>query len=252
MDYKRLMTAINAITTASDEAVLTISPEGIKTCLVDNSNVMMVCVDIPTPVNVTEPVRVGMPFGRLKQLFEASCMSGELTMKMDEAEYQKVLRGEVKDAKPRMMIWGPDTAFGIPLMDPSNIRKTPRIPPLEHAFEARMTARSLRRAVKTAGLIDNHIRITAALDGLGFSAGDGDYTFETWIKKDLAGNNVYTRPPKSPQKGLFSLDYLKDVAKYIGSDELSLQFTSDYPVAIQNIRDDIKITYLLAPRIESE
>jgi hypothetical protein len=251
MDHKRLMDAIGAIMTASDEAVLTLSPDGIKTCIVDPSNVMMVCVDIPIKINVTEPVKVGMPFRRLKELFKTSGTCGELTLKMNEAEYLKACRGETKDTQ-KMTIWGDDTAFGIPLMDPGNVRKPPRMPPLEHAFEARMSARDLRRAVKTAALIDHHIAISAALDGLGFSADDGSYTFEKWIKKDLAGHNVYTRAPETPQRGLFSLDYLEDVAGHLASDELTLQFTSDYPVAISNIRDDLKITYLLAPRIESE
>lgn len=245
---KVLMEAMQAIGAASDETIVTFGPTGARATLVDHANVMMVDVEIPASINVDHPVDIGLSFDRLYKLFEASGVSGDLTIKIDEAEYEAKMAGKLHDAKPRMYVYGYDTSFTTPLLDKSSIRKKAKIPALDMALKARVQTRELRRAVKTANVIADHMALNAALDGIGFAAEEDGYSFERWIKR----SGVYSMAPSKPQRSLYSLDYLCEIARYVASEDVVIEFATDRPVRISNVRDDLKISFLLAPRIESE
>jgi proliferating cell nuclear antigen len=55
-------------------------------------------------------------------------------------------------------------------------------------------------------------------------------------------------------RSLFSLDYLSDMSKSIGkAPEVKLEIGIDYPLRISfMLKDNVHVSYLLAPRIEQE
>jgi len=142
--------------------------------------------------------------------------------------------------------------FDMALIDPDSIRQEPDIPDLDLAGTYVFEGRRLDRAVSAADLCSDHIAIEARADSeLVFEAeGDTDDVEDTLADRDLLSGMLDGDACQS----LFSLDYLKDMKKPIGSDtEVSLRVGDEMPIKMRYSAADgaVSVQNLLAPRIQN-
>jgi hypothetical protein len=56
-----------------------------------------------------------------------------------------------------------------------------------------------------------------------------------------------------PAQSLYSIDYLKDIAKTLAGSSITVQFDTDFPISLSaGPVPGLSVRYLLAPRLETE
>jgi proliferating cell nuclear antigen len=144
--------------------------------------------------------------------------------------------------------------YTLALIDPDSIRQEPEIPDLgdDLAAQVVLEGTDIDRAVRAADMVSDHIALGVDTDAEEFyveAEGDTDDVHLELGRDDLIDLNA------SPANSLFSLDYLKDMNKAIPKDaEVELNLGEEFPVKVHFDIAEAKgrVTYMLAPRIQSD
>jgi hypothetical protein len=122
----------------------------------------------------------------------------------------------------------------------------PKVPKLDLPGVARFKTDEFDVALRQAGVISDHVRISIK-DGVMRTVAEGDTTRSEWVNSIRATGEG---------DSMFSLDFLGKMVKALktaGYDEASIFLGKDYPCRIEAVSEEgITVLYLLAPRIESE
>ena len=137
------------------------------------------------------------------------------------------------------------------LIDPDSIRQEPDIPDLDLAAEIVLEGAQLDRGIKAADMVSDHVRLRVDADAEAFHiAAEGDTDdVDFQLDDDLIALTA------GAADSLFSLDYLKDMNKAIPKDaEVTIELGEEFPVKIHYAvaEGQGNVTYMLAPRIQSE
>jgi proliferating cell nuclear antigen len=141
-------------------------------------------------------------------------------------------------------------AYTMSLLDPSSIRKSPKMPNLQLPGLAVIHGDNLKRGMKAADKVSNYVSVGILGDTF-FIEGTGDLDN---VKFELKREQMLELR-SSEVKALFSLDYLSDISKIAGKAEnVTLKMGNDLPIKISHsIADgDGNVVYIAAPRVESD
>jgi proliferating cell nuclear antigen len=236
--------AISALRTIVDEAKLRFDDDGFQSRAVDPANIAMVDVDVPDAA-----------FKRLNVGDDETTLGVNLETFADVlgmAESGDDLIAELNTETRKLELEFPNTGleYTCTLIDPDTIRQEPDIPDLDLGGEFVVPGRAIDRGLSAADLVSDQIRLTAADDGTLRLSADGDTDSvdleidDALIDGELAGDE---------QESLFSLDYLSDITRPIGSDSaVTVDLGSEMPVKMhfETGGGDINITAMVAPRIQ--
>jgi proliferating cell nuclear antigen len=142
-------------------------------------------------------------------------------------------------------------AYTLSLLDPTSIRKEPKVPKLELPAKVVLNGAELKRAVKAAEKVSDHMAL-GVVDRTFYFEAEGDLDK---VRLDIPESSLISIQSTGNVRSLFSLDYLNDLAKSLGkAEKVTIDLGTDYPVNFTfNIAGgNGAVTYLLAPRIESE
>lgn len=142
-------------------------------------------------------------------------------------------------------------------IDPDAIRQEPDIPDLTlecHAPDVSHT--QLYEAVQAINEVADHVRVTGEeRDGTGdlILEGEGDITKEHVRLEGVADPTG----PIANKSSLFSLDYLKDVARALHlakMEKVSITWGAEFPVKVEFTHSEwgIEGTFMVAPRIQAD
>jgi proliferating cell nuclear antigen len=233
--------AIEAVSTLVDEAKFRITNDGISARAVDPANVAMVAFDISAKAfesyQATEG-EIGVDLNRLDDILG-------MTSKEDKVELN------LNEETRKLEIRSGSLAYTLSLLDPSSIRKEPKVPNLELPAKIALNGSELKRAVKAAEKVSDHMAL-GVKDKTFYVEAEGDLDK---VRLDLPESSLISIQSTGNVRSLFSLDYLNDLAKSLGkAEQVSIDLGTDYPVKFTfNIAGgNGSVTYLLAPRIESE
>ena len=127
----------------------------------------------------------------------------------------------------------------------------PKMPNLNLPAKVSIKASELSQGVRASESVSDHLALTVNKDNFElFAEGDTD-TVNLKLPKDML-NELTT---SSKCKSLFSIDYFSNMIKPVKSDDpIIIMIGNDNPIQVEfNIADNKgHVTYLLAPRIESE
>jgi proliferating cell nuclear antigen len=207
---------------------------------VDPANVAMVIVNVPRDsfevYKVDEEKVVGVDVNRIYDISK-SIKKGELVELILENETTlKVKFGSVE--------------YSVALIDPSAIRKEPKIPNLELPAKIVLDAGEFRKAISAADKISDHVIFRSDETGFYIEA-EGDVDRITFHMSDAE----LIEFNRAEAKSMFSVEYLKEFMKVAGTgDILTVYLGNNYPVRlIFDVADGkAKVEYILAPRIEAE
>lgn len=233
--------AIEAVSTLVDEAKFRLTKDGISARAVDPANVAMVAFDLNAKAfdtfNATDS-EIGVDLVRLMDILGMTSREDKIELSLNE-ETRKL---EIRTG---------GLAYTLSLLDPSSIRKEPKVPNLELPAKIVLNGAELRRAVKAAEKVSDHMAL-GVVDKIFYVEAEGDLDK---VRLEIPESSLISLQASSNVKSLFSLDYLNDLVKSLGKAErVSIDLGTDYPVkfnfSIAGGNGDV--TYLLAPRIESE
>jgi proliferating cell nuclear antigen len=228
-----------------DEATFKLDVEGMKLRAMDPSRIAMIDFEWPKTVfeeyTCTEPTKMCINITELLKLLKRASKDETLELSIDE-----------KTGKLQVAISGKYTRnFTMPTLEASEEEvPTPKI-----SFNAKIkaTTEGLSQAIEDAQLVSDHVKIEADPEKVVFNAA-GDLMGAT-ITLQKGSDTLLELDAKEPQKATFSLNYLTEIIKTASatSDIATLEFSSDMPIKLdfQQAKEG-KLTFYLAPRIESE
>jgi len=235
-----LKTVSKAMVSLVSEARFHFKDEGLHSRAVDPANVAMVIVDVPT------------------SSFEAYHVDGEFVAGVDVNrifDISKSIRSDerveltVVDETSLMIKFG-SVRYSVSLIDPSAIRKEPRVPQIDLPAKIVMDAGEFRKAIMAADKISDHVVFRTNSEGFFIEAeGDVDRITFHLTEAELAEFNGMEA------RSMFSLEYLKEFVKIASpGDVLTIRLGNDYPgrMIFEVAAGKVKVEYILAPRIEAE
>ena len=240
MTGELLKTATRAIVALVSEARIHFLEKGLHSRAVDPANVAMVIVDIPRDsfevYNVDEEKTIGVDMDRIFDISKSISTKDLVELIVEDESTLKVKFGSVE--------------YKVALIDPSAIRKEPRIPELELPAKIVMDAGEFKKAIAAADKISDQVVFKSDREGFRIEAkGDVDSIVFQMTETELIEFNG------GEARSMFSVDYLKEFCKVAGSgDLLTIHLGTNYPVRLvfKLVGGRARVEYILAPRIESE
>lgn len=231
VEPKLLRRVVRALQPFTSEVRLEVGAGIIEIRAVDPANVAMVVLKIPkTAVNYegTENAKFAMEIDRLLSIAKSS---EDVEIEINR-EKTTIKQGRV--------------TFTSLTLDPSSVRRAPRVPELEMTATVEVEGQALKKAVDFAEKIEDNVKFTVE-DGAFVIEAKGDVES---VKVDLTKDSTVTGEEAC---AYYSGEYLKEALKYIDNDDtLEVKFATNYPVLITTRKDGVEITHIVAPRIISD
>lgn len=231
---------VDVLSTLVDEAKFNMSKDTVSCKAVDHAHVAM--VDLTLAKKAFEQYKakdseLGVDIDKLKEVLKLAGAGDTLTIDHDEDKNKLVFN--VGNITRRMA-----------LVDTAGI-SDPKVPNLNLPVKVSLNSNELRQGIKAAEAVSDHVTLIASPDSFEMaSEGDTD-SVDLKLPKDF----LEELDCKESTKSMFALEYFSNMVKSIGNASIvTLHLGSNYPIKMEfDIADGQgHVTYLLAPRVESE
>ncbi|PSQ04185.1 DNA polymerase sliding clamp [Halobacteriales archaeon QS_6_71_20] len=237
-----LRDALDSVSVLVDECKVRLEEDELAIRAVDPANVGM--VDLALEAAAFESYEadggvIGVNLNRLEDIAGMADTGDLIQLELDE-----------ETRKLHIHIEG--LSYTLALIDPDSIRQEPDIPDLDLPAEIVLEGAQLDRGITAADMVSDHIRLRVdEAEEAFFIEAEGD-TDDVDLQLDR-GDLIDLQA--GPADSLFSLDYLKDMDKAIPKDaEVRVELGEEFPVKHHyEFGEGMgQVTYMLAPRIQSE
>ena len=237
-----LKETLDSVSVLVDECKIHLDEDGLSIRAVDPANVGMVDLDLGAAAFESYEADGGLIGVNLSRLEDIAGM----------ADAGQLVQLELDEETRKLHIQIDGLEYTLALIDPDSIRQEPDIPDLDLPAHVVIEGRDIDRAVTAADMVSDHIALGVdTADELFYidAAGDTDDVHLELTRDqliDLEAGDAHS---------LFSLDYLKDMNKAIPKDaEVELELGDEYPVKLHYDIAEAqgRVTYMLAPRIQSD
>ena len=223
-----------------NEAKFNITPKGMSLRAVDPAHVAMVNLQIDNKAfeeYKADEMELGIDMDKLGGIMRLSSSGDMVSLEYDEESNRLIVK--IGNLVRRMGLI--DTA-GMP---------DPKMPNLKLPAKVILKASELTQGVRASEAVSDHLALTVNTNNFElFAEGDTD-TVNLKLPKDLLVDLNVT----SKCRSLFSIDYFSNMIKPVkGEDPITIHIGNDNPIRVEFDIAESKghVTYLLAPRIESE
>ena len=238
-----LKSSVDTVSVLVDECKVRLDEDGLSIKAVDPANVGMVELDIPAESFESyeaDDELLGLNLVRFEDIVGMANKGDIVEMELDEETRKLTIRID-------------GLRYTLSLIDPDSIHQEPNVPDLDLPGDVELAGRELRRGVKAAGMVSDHMAFGVSDDETFYMRAEGDTDD---VRVDLGEDDVISLDTGGENaESLFSLDYLDSMAKAIPNDAaVAVEVGDDYPVKMNFdvAGGDSHVTYLLAPRIENE
>lgn len=236
-----LGTIAKAVAVLAEETILRFAPTGLSIRAVDPAHVAMVSIELPSngvaKYAVATPGVAGV---------DVKALAAFLKLAPDKAN----AIFSVQESSLTAAFGGYQRTFQV--LD-AEAMSEPKVPKMDLQNVVFVKAAALKDFLTAAAQVSDHISVVQNEGGtITFGAqGDGVQAVNWTPSKDDLGEKPSV--VRTPGKTLFSLDYIESIAKVAPSDAIiQLETSPDYPGRFSWQDAEVSISYLLAPRIESE
>ena len=223
-----------------NEAKFNITSKGLSLRAVDPAHVAMVDLEIKNTAfeeYKADDMELGIDLDKLSGIMRLASSGDIVSLEYDEKSNRLIVR--IGNLVRRMGLI--DTA-GMP---------DSKVPNLDLPAQAIVKASELSKGVRASEAVSDHLALSVDKDAFElFAEGDTD-TVNLKLPKDLL---IKLNSP-GKFKSLFSIDYFSNMIKPVKSeDPITISIGNDNPIRVDfDIADkNGHVTYLLAPRIESD
>jgi proliferating cell nuclear antigen len=238
-----LQDAIDPVYAVVDECRIHLCDDGLVIRAVDPANVAMVDESVGADAFSSYETDRGVIGVGLEQLNEVIGIADD-----DDTLVQFDLDPEVR--KLEMQVGSVE--YTLALIDPDAIRSEPEIPDLDLPAELSLDSGEFKRGIRAADMVSDHIQFKVdARDEQFITSAEGDTDD---VNLELDGDDLEDVEWGSA-KSLYSLDYLKDLRKPIPKETtINMRLGEEFPLKLSfaMANEAIDVTYMLAPRIQSD
>jgi len=233
-----LKTVTRAVVALVSESRMHFLEKGLHSRAVDPANVAMVIVDVPRDsfeaYNIDEEKTLGVDMDRVFDISKSISAKDLVELSIQDESTLRIKFGSVE--------------YKVALIDPSAIRKEPKIPELELPAKIVIDAGEFKKAISAVEKISDQVVFQSDRDGFRIEAkGDVDSIVFQMSETELIEFNG------GEAKSMFSVDYLKEFCKVAGSgDLLTINLGTNYPVRLvfELAGGKVEVEYILAPRVQ--
>ena len=236
--------SVDAISVLIDEAEFDVGKEGLSLKATDPSQISMVDYSLDKKAfkeyKIEGETKLGIDLDFFGSVLNRAKVGDSLRMSLNEQK-SKLLLSFVGSQK---------RVFEVPLID-INSSKSPS-PKIEFDAEIKLNADVLKDGLKDAALISTHITLGVDAEKFFMKAhsSKGKVNIEALAKDS---KSIYEIKSKREAEAMFPLDYLADIVKTSSAEgPVTVKLKNNAPVQVSYEIDKAKISYFLAPRIESE
>lgn len=241
-DAKRFKSAIDAIVNMIDEGPLEIGPGGLTLRAMDPSQIAMVSFAMPkgafVEYDAPNPARIGLNFDNLSK-FLARARAGE-RLEVAHEENKVVLKFESGKRK---------RSFKIPVLEMTGGAN--REPNVQSEATVRMTGGTMKETLRDAALVSTHVTMDVTESSCRFFGRGDSADFD--VEQEKGSEELIELAVKTPAKATFPLQYMEDIVKACpDAAPVSMNLKSNAPIKVEYEVEGAKLTYYLAPRIETD
>ena len=237
-----LASALDSVSVLVDECKIHLDEDGLAIRAVDPANVGMVDLSLEAAAFESYEADGGVIGVDLTRLEDIASM----------AESGQLIQLELDEETRKLHIQIEGLEYTLALIDPDSIRQEPDIPDLDLPAEVVLEGKDVNRSVKAADMVSDHIALGVdEAEEYFYVDAEGDTDD---VHLELTEVELISLQP-GPAHSLFSLDYLKDMDKAIPGDaEVTLELGEEFPIKIHFgfAEGQGRVTYMLAPRIQSD
>ncbi|AHF79806.1 MULTISPECIES: DNA polymerase sliding clamp [Thermococcus] len=240
---KDFATLIATASNLIDEAAFKVTEDGISMRAMDPSRVVLIDLNLPAGIfskyEVDGEETIGVNMDHFKKILKRGKSKDILILKKGEENFLEVtLQGTAT------------RTFRLPLIEVEELEL--ELPELPFTAKAVVLGEVLKEAVKDASLVSDSLKFIARENEFIMKA-EGE-TNEVEIKLTLEDEGLLDLEVQEETKSAYGISYLADMVKGIGkADEVIIQFGNDMPLQMDYpVRDEGRLTFLLAPRVEEE
>ena len=223
-----------------NEVKLNITSKGVSLRAVDPAHVAMVDLEVKNKAFEefkAKDMELGIDMDKLGAIMRLASPGDIVTLEYDEDTNRLIVK--IGNLVRRMGLI--DTA-GMP---------DPKMPNLNLPAKIKIKASELTQGVRASETVSDHLALTVTKDNFElFAEGDTDT-----VNLKLPKNLLDELNTNGKCKSLFSIDYFSNMIKPVkGENPITIMLGNDNPIRVEfDIADKSgHVTYLLAPRIESE
>ena len=242
-DPKILKNGIAAVyELVKEETSVQLSNDGIMITAMDPAQVSMVIFRLLTPAFETYKLDkegvIGIDMERLNQVLKQVNPEDSMAITVEN----NLMKIKCKSRSTR--------TFSIPLMDLNEELKKP--PTLEFTTKAVVSSDVFNQAIEDSSVVSDSLIIDVEDKVIQLLASGDLGKVETRLQ---AGDEaVKELTVKEKSRARYAVDYLKKIMKGSKlSDDLQLNLRTDYPLQVDfAVQDLVKLSFVLAPRVETE
>jgi proliferating cell nuclear antigen len=236
-DSNILKTSFDAISSIVDEVQMQANEEGLKLDALDRSHITFVHLELKNDVfdiyQCKEPLKINVDTEELMKVLKRAKSEDMVELTVDEGNFIITFEGEAR------------RTFKIRLIDIEY--EAPSPPQLEYPTEFEVPFNLLKDSIQDIGIVSDKIALQVDEDKFKASAeGEfGDANIEY-----LHGEKIAEKA-----KSVFSLEKVREMLKADKFSETAMiRLGNDMPLnlALKMASDEGELSFLLAPRIESE
>lgn len=234
-----LRTVVDAIAILVDEVDLHFTPDGLYAQAVDPAHAGMIDLKLNKEAfeeyDVEEENEMAVDLGKVKGMLKLPATEDVISLEQEE--------------EGRLVVRIGNLTRHMTLLDTAEMSDA-KIPSLDLDTEVVVSTDEVYRGVRASEAVSDHIALAASPDEFELSAeGDTDT-----VNLAIPEGQLVSLECEERVRSLFSLAYFSDMIKAAKSDEIKFRLGTDYPAKMMFKVADGQgdITYVLAPRIESE
>lgn len=238
-EAKLLKHSIEAISQLITETTLDLKKDGIELVAMDSANVSLVDFKVGTQAFETYKIDKGTTVGVSME---------DLTQILKRVKPTESLELSLNDTENRLeLVLAGKRRFNIPLLDLGE--NSTRRPSLQFSTEIELKTSTLEEGLADAEIVSDAIILEANKDKLLMRAqGDGRK-----VESEAGKDELVSIRSKEYVKSMFPLDYMKKMMKGGKlSETAKLSIGNDYPLLLEFNGDAVRLSFILAPRIEND
>jgi len=235
-DTRSWKNSIEAIAALIDEGTFQIDSSGLKLRAMDPSQIALVDFEVPARAfekfKCEKPLTIGVDFTELSKITRRAKPEDKIDISID-TRLKMVLRGETK------------RSFAVSIIESTT--NPPKEPKIEFTAEVKITPNLIKETLKDAELISNHVVLKVEKVFSIKSEGDTGS-----VDIEFPEDKLLSISQKAPSRAVFSLEYLNNILKAAEIPSVVIiNLKNDAPLKVEYSIGDARVTYYLAPRIES-
>lgn len=234
---KTFSEVINIISDLVLEVRIKVDKEGLKIMAVDPANVAMILFNLPSTAfsqfELGNPEVLGVSLDSLKAVLRRVKSGSVLTITRQENELKLQIQDKIK------------REFNLALIEIEGEEK--EIPNLSFTAKVEMTSLDFSDSIEDCGVVADSCSFSSTPDKFQIKAKGSLNSFSSEFSSDELNLEAEEATSK------YSLEYLKKMVKATKlTDKINISFSSDYPLRLDFNTPLLQLSFILAPRVETD